>query len=115
MLAPVVDFENGYLPFFPGQSGTQEVARRQKLLADLTTVSQDLEKVEADPSFTFTLSGGTSGQTRVLGLPEVYLFDAYVQSQRVKVALSLAYIREGGSTQTVNANSGDRSGRRRQQ
>ena len=95
MLGPIADLRFGLLPFngYFGDSG--DVTRRQKLLADLNTAADDLVTVEADPNFTYTLPApDQNGNTVTIGLPEVYLFDAYINSLRSQIALSLAYVRD---------------------
>ena len=102
MLAPVSDLHLGLISFYGYAGDTGSVANRQKLLADLATVAQNLQTVEADPTFTMTLPApDQNGQTVTIGLPEVYLFDAYVQSLRVSTALSLAYVRDPGTSGLV--------------
>lgn len=98
MLAPVSDLRLGLIPYYGYSGDGQDVTRRQKLLADLATVAQHLQTVEADPNFTVTLPApDQDGQAVTIGLPEVYLFDAYVQSLRVSTALSLTYARDPGN------------------
>ncbi len=98
MLSPISDLHLGLISYYGYTGDAQEVARRQKLLADLATVAQHLQIVEADPKFTMTLPApDQNGQSVTIGLPEVYLFDAYVQSLRVSTALSLAYNRDPGT------------------
>lgn len=95
MLGPVTDLRMGLIPYY-GYYG-DDPERRLKMLERLNTVVQHLEKVEADPNFTTTLRvRNRDGETVTIGLPEVYLFDAYVNSLRVELALSLAYIRDPG-------------------
>lgn len=102
MLAPLSDLQHGLIPYYGYPSDAADVARRQKLLANLNTVVQHLQAVEADPNFSTTLPDpNRSGQMVTVGLPEVYLFDAYVNSLRTEVALSLAYIRDPGGVQIV--------------
>ncbi len=99
MLAPISDLHLGLIPYYGYAGDAQEVTRRQQLLTDLATVAQHLQTVEADPSFSVTLPApDQNGQTVTIGLPEVYLFDAYVQSLRVSTALSLAYSRDPGTS-----------------
>lgn len=96
MLAPIADIRSGLIPFYGYFGDAPE--RRLQMLKDLTQVSEHLEKVEADPNFSFTLpKADREGRTIVIGLPEVYLFHAYMQSLRAEIALSLAYIRDPGS------------------
>ncbi|HLJ55616.1 MAG TPA: hypothetical protein VKT77_11305, partial [Chthonomonadaceae bacterium] len=58
--------------------------------------------VEADPNFSTTLPDpNRDGQQVTVGLPEVQLFDAYVNSLRVEVALSLAYVRDPGNEHLI--------------
>ncbi len=98
MLSPISDLRLGLIPYYGYSGDAQDVARRQKLLTDLGTVAQHLQTVEADASFTLTLPApDQNGQPVTIGLPEVYLFDAYVQSLRVSTALSLAYVRDPGN------------------
>ncbi len=95
MLGPIADLRFGMMPFNGYFGDSSDVARRQKLLADLGTVADDLAIVEADANFTYTLPApDQNGATVTIGLPEVYLFDAYVNSMRSEIALSLAYIRD---------------------
>jgi hypothetical protein len=96
MLAPIADLRAGLMPYY-GYS-QDDVARRQKMLDGLNTVEQHLEKVEADPNFSVSLPLPNGQGTVTIGLPEVYLFDAYVNSLRAEIALSLAYIRDSGTT-----------------
>ncbi len=95
MLTPITDIRYGFLPYYGFRS--DNAAERLQMLERLNTVVQHLEKVEADPNFTVALPNvGADGQvaTVTVGLPEVYLFDAYVNSLRMEIALSLAYVRE---------------------
>ncbi len=112
MLGPISDLRLGLVPYYGYSGDAQNVARRQKLLADLATVSQHLQIVEADASFTLTLPApDQDDQPVTIGLPEVYLFDAYVQSLRVSTALSLTYNRDPGTSNLVpGAVSGGSSG-----
>ncbi len=97
LLAPISDLRYGFAPYF-GYPNDNAV-NRQKLLDGLNTVADHLAKVEADPNFSITLPDvDSNGKSVTVGLPEVYLFDAYVQSLRAKVALSLAYVRDPGTT-----------------
>ena len=99
MLSPISDLHLGLISYYGYAGDIQEVARRQKLLTDLETVAQHLQTVEADPTFTITLPApDQNGKTVTIGLPEVYLFDAYVQSLRVSTALSLTYNRDPGGS-----------------
>jgi len=99
MLAPIADLGGGLIPFYGYPQ--DDAVQRQQMLDGLNTVEQHLAAVEADPSFSVTLSvSGQSGASVTIGLPEVYLFDAYVNSLRAEVALSLAYIRDPGSNWT---------------
>ena len=99
MLAPISDLRLGLISYYGYSGDGQDVARRQQLLADLATVAQHLQTVEADPNFTLTLPApDQNGQMVTIGLPEVYLFDAYVQSLRVSTALSLSYNRDPGDS-----------------
>lgn len=99
MLAPVSDLHLGLMPYYGYAGDARSVANRQQLLTDLATVAQHLQIVEADSAFTMTLPApDQNGQTVTIGLPEVYLFDAYVQSLRVSTALSLAYNRDPGTS-----------------
>jgi hypothetical protein len=95
MLAPITDLRFGMVPYYGYFE--DDAARRQQMLERLTTVAEHLAKVEADPNFSVTLPAGTHRPAVTIGLPEVYLFDAYVQSLRAEVAMSLAYIRDPGS------------------
>ena len=95
MLSPISDIRAGLLSYYG--YGSDDVAGRQKMLADLDTAAEHLSKVEADPNFTMTLPIGNSGKTVTIGLPEVYLFDGYVQSLRAELNMSLAYIRDPGA------------------
>lgn len=98
LLSPVGDLREGLVPFYGYPSDAQDVTRRQKLLTDLGTVLQNLQAVEADPNFSTRLPDvDRNGQAVTVGLPEVYLFDAYVNSLRAEIALSLAYNRDPGS------------------
>lgn len=95
MLAPISDLRLGLLPYFGYPQ--DDAARRQKMLDGLNTVADHLAKVEADPNFSVTLPDvDANGATVTVGLPEVLLFDAYVQSMRAEIALSLAYVRDPG-------------------
>jgi len=97
MLAPVSDLGLGLMPYYGYPS--DDSARRLKMLDGLNTVVDHLAKVEADPNFSITLPDvDANGKSVTVGLPEVYLFDAYVQSLRAELALSLAYIRDPGPT-----------------
>lgn len=117
MLSPVTDLRLGLIPFYGYTNDALDVAHRQKMLTDLETVAQHLQTVEADSNFTITLPApDQNGQAATIGLPEVYLFDAYVQSLRVSTALSLAYDRDpglsgivppGGTTGGGSGSSGD--------
>lgn len=99
MLSPVSDLQLGLIPYYGYAGDAQDVARRQQMLTDLATVAQHLQTVEADANFTIMLPApDQNGQTVSIGLPEVYLFDAYVQSLRVSTALSLAYNRDPGTS-----------------
>ncbi|MEP6754913.1 MAG: hypothetical protein ABJA67_05390 [Chthonomonadales bacterium] len=96
ILSPITDIRAGMLAYYG--YGADDVAYRQKMLADLDTAAEHLSKVEADPNFKITLPI-IDGQAPVtIGLPEVYLFDAYVQSMRVELNLSLAYVCDPGTT-----------------
>ncbi len=95
MLAPVADLRFGLMPFFGYQ--TDNPAGRIQMLAQLNQVDQQLTTVEADPTFTWTLTLD-NGTTATVGLPEVELFHAYVDSMRVELSLSLAYIRTANVT-----------------
>jgi hypothetical protein len=98
MLAPLNDLRFGMLGYY-GED-PDFVTRRQQMLAKLNTVVDYLAKVEADPNFTTTLPlPHRNGKFVTVGLPEVYLFDAYVNSMRAEIALSLAYIRDTGDWQ----------------
>ena len=102
MLAPVSDLRLGLLAYMGYNSDNQSVGNRQDMLAKLGTVLDNLHKVEADPNFTTTLPDPDwNGKTVTIGLPEVYLFDAYVNSLRTEIALSLAYVRDPGVYQPV--------------
>jgi hypothetical protein len=102
MLAPLSDLQHGLIPYYGYPYDTTDITRRQKLLTDLNTVEQHLQAVEANPNFSTTLPDpNRNGQMVTVGLPEVFLFDAYVNSLRTEVALSLAYIRDPGSFQMV--------------
>jgi hypothetical protein len=102
MLAPVGSLQYGIIPYYGYSQDAGDVARRQKLLATLNTVTQNLQAVEAVPGFSTTLPDpNRQGQQVAVGLPEVYLFDAYVNSLRAEVALSLAYVRDPGGVQLV--------------
>jgi hypothetical protein len=84
-------------------SDSSDVTRRQTILADTATVLADLQVVEADSTFTYTLPApDQNGNAVTIGLPEVYLFDAYINSIRTQVALSLAYIRDPGNWQPIS-------------
>ncbi len=93
MMAPIADLRFGMMPFYGYASDNP--AGREQMLTTLNSVSAELQTIEATPNFSATLSL-YNGQTAVVGLPEVYLFDAYVNSLRVEVSLSLAYIRSEG-------------------
>jgi hypothetical protein len=102
MLAPIGSLQYGLIPFYGYAQDTADVARRQKLLANLDSVVQHLQAVEATPDFSTTLPDpNRQGQMVSVGLPEVYLFDAYVNSLRAEVALSLAYVRDPGGIQLI--------------
>lgn len=102
MLAPIGSLQYGLIPFYGYAQDSSDVARRQTLLANLDTVAANLVAIEAHPDFTTTLPDPTrGGQLVTVGLPEVYLFDAYVNSLRAEVALSLAYIRDPGGIQLI--------------
>lgn len=106
MLAPLSQLHFGLYYWGSGD----DLATGQKLLANLDKVSAQLAKVEADPNFSYTLPlADRNGQTVTIGLPEVYLFDANVQSLRAQVAFQLAYVRSvpssnSGTTTNVNGN-----------
>jgi hypothetical protein len=92
-LAPVADLRYGLLPYY-GYPG-DDVTGREQMLTQLTTVDQELQAIEANASFTTTLPDPSgNGGTVIVGLPEVYLFDAYVNSLRAQLGLSLAYVRD---------------------
>jgi len=111
MLSPISDLHLGLISYYGYSGDAQEVARRQKLLTDLETVAQHLQTVEADPTFTITLPApDQNGQKVTIGLPEVYLFDAYVQSLRVSTALSLTYNRDPGNAGLLPPTSGGGGG-----
>src|SRR5262249_15935003 len=98
LLSPLGDLRQGLIPFYGYPHDALDVSRRQKVLADLGTVQQNLQTVEADPNFTTTLPDPFRNNQKVsVGLPEVYLFDAYVNSLRAEIALSLAYNRDPGN------------------
>jgi len=102
MLAPLGSLQYGLIPFYGYSQDGQDVARRQKLLAKLDSVVQNLQAVEANPDFATTLPDpNKQGQMVAVGLPEVYLFDAYVNSLRAEVALSLAYVRDPAGIQLI--------------
>lgn len=114
-LGPVTDLHLGLMPFSGYASDSTDVAKRQALLTQLGTILSDLAVVEADPTFTYTLpSPDQNGQTVTLGLPEVYMFDAYINSLQTEIALSLAYVRDPGNYQplppVIVANSGGATG-----
>lgn len=95
MLSPITDVRAGLLPF-NGYFGN-DAAGREQMLAKLDQVVTHLQAVEADSAFTFALaSPNLNGKEVTVGLPEVYLFHAYVESLRVETALSLAYVRSIG-------------------
>jgi hypothetical protein len=95
MLAPIANIRWGLMPFYG--YAEDDVARRQQMLEQLNTVITHLDKVLADPNFSFTLPDAEQeGQSVTIGLPEVRLFTAYVHTLRVELALSLAYIRDMG-------------------
>lgn len=97
MLAPVVDLRYGLIPFYG--YAQDDVAHRQRLLERLDRAVAHLARVEADPDFVCTLPDpDRGGGPATITLAEVYLFDACVQSLRVAVALSLAYVRDAGET-----------------
>lgn len=107
MLSPVSDLRLGLAPYYGYPH--DNAARRQQIFDGLNTVAGHLAKVEADPNFSVTIPDVDSGGKMVsVGLPEVYLLDAYVQSLRAKVALSLAYVRDTGSGWIPPAAGGDR-------
>jgi hypothetical protein len=96
VLAPIADLRFGFAPYFGYPHDNAK--RRLAMLEGLNTVAEHLAKVEADPTFSVTLpDADANGKTVTVGLPEVYLFDGYVQSLRAKLALSLAYVRDSGS------------------
>jgi hypothetical protein len=114
-LGPVTDLHLGLMPFSGYASDSTDVARREKLLSDLGTILSDLAVVESNPSFTYTLpSPDQNGNAVTIGLPEVYLFDAYINTLQTQIALSLAYIRDPGNYQPVspiiNAGAGGATG-----
>jgi hypothetical protein len=95
MLAPITDLRLGFAAYYGYPH--DNAARRQKILDGLNTVADHLAKVEADPNFSVTIPDvDAGGKTVTVGLPEVDMLDAYVQSLRAKVALSLAYVRDSG-------------------
>jgi len=95
MLSPVTDLRFGFLPF-NGYWG-DDTRGREEMLTKLDKAIEHLKIVEADPNFTFQLnSPDHNGQSVTVGLPEVHLFHAYVESLRVETALSLAYTRSLG-------------------
>jgi len=97
VLAPISDLRFGFAPYFGYPHDNAK--RRLTMLEKLNTVVEHLAKVEADPDFKVTLPDADSnGKTVTVGLPEVYMFDAYVQSLRAKLALSLSYVRDSGSS-----------------
>src|SRR5579871_1635829 len=64
MLGPVTDLRLGLAPYAGYAQDDASVTRREQMLTDLGTVSQDLAKVEADPNFTTTLPASDwNGQT----------------------------------------------------
>ncbi len=94
-LAPIANLRYGLIPF-NGYAG-DDVATRQQELATLDTVAQKLQTLESNPNFATTLTlPASQGGVVNIGLPEVYLFEAYVQSLRVQLSLSLAYNRDPG-------------------
>ncbi len=98
-LAPVTDLRFGLMPYFGYE--TDNVTGREQELTQLNQVDQQLTSVEAVPGFTGSITL-PNGATAVIGIPEVQLFHAYVNSLRVQLALSLAYIRSVTSTNTIN-------------
>lgn len=107
MLSPVSDLHLGLIPYYGYAGDAQDVTRRQKMLTDLATVAQHLATVETDANFTITLPApDQNGRSVTIGLPEVYLFDAYVQSLRVSAALSLAYNRDPGTSGLIPPTTG---------
>lgn len=95
MLSPITDLRFGFLPF-NGYWG-DDARGREEMLTKLDQAIEHLKIVEADPNFTFQLaSPDHNGQPVTVGLPEVHLFHAYVESLRVETALSLAYVRSLG-------------------
>ena len=102
MLSPITDLRRGLLPFYGYSQDTTDLTRRQNLFRKLTTATDNLKTIEADPNFLTSLPDPYhTGQSVSVGLPEVYLFDAYLQSLRVEVALSLAYVRDPGGYQNI--------------
>ncbi len=89
-LAPVTDLRFGLMPYFGYE--TDNVTGREQELTQLNLVDQQLTAIEAVPSFTGSITL-PNGSTAVVGLPEVQLFHAYVDSLRTQLSLSLAYIR----------------------
>ena len=95
MLSPVTDLRFGFMPF-NGYWGN-DTRGREEMLTKLDKAIEHLKIVEADLNFTFQLnSPDHNGQPVTVGLPEVHLFHAYVESLRVETALSLAYTRSLG-------------------
>ncbi len=98
MLAPISDLRVGLVPFYGYSSDNQDIPRRLKMLDTLTQAAALLQKVEADPNFSISLPApDQANKSVVVGVPEANLFEAYVQSLRVSLALSLAYVRDPGA------------------
>jgi hypothetical protein len=93
ILSSVTHFQSGLLPFYGYQQ--DRAARRQQWLEQLQRISDELTLIEADPNFSDTIPNPLPGPERLkVGLPEIYLFHAYVHALRTELALSLAYVRE---------------------
>ena len=94
-LTPLAGLRYGLIPLYG--YAADDVANRQQALQQLNTVTQNLQTLEANPKFATTLIivGSPRGGSKI-GLPEVYLFDAYINSLRAQLALSLAYNRDPG-------------------
>lgn|GEM_PF-1756416 len=101
-LGPVTDLHLGLIPYSGYSQDSADVTRRQQILAKLTNALSDLAVVEANPNFTYTIPDpDQSGQTVTIGLPEVYMFDAYLNSVAAQIQLSLAYVRDPGNYQVA--------------
>ena len=98
MLSPITDLRYGLMPF----AGYEEdnSSQREQMLTQLNQADADLTSVESDASFTYQLTLN-SGKTVTIGIPEVQLFHAYIDTLRVQLAFSLAYIRSVSGSSNV--------------